>query len=171
MFSTGAALVHIFEHTVRRPDPSRGPLREPLKRVHVDRSPASVVDTVRRFFPVDAERLLKSRYQVINAWQPIRTIRKDPLALMDATSVTEADKISLKVVFPDRVDEGVSVRYRPSHRWFYLHEQTPAEVMLFKIFDTDGRARAVPHSAFVNPKFEAEAPRESIEIRALVFYD
>lgn len=43
---------------------------------------------------------------------------------------------------------------------------------LIKCFDskTDGRARRVPHSAFVNPEFENEEPRQSIEVRALVFH-
>jgi hypothetical protein len=35
----------------------------------------------------------------------------------------------------------------------------------------DGRARRIPHTAFVNPAHENERPRESIEVRALVFYD
>ena len=93
--------------------------------------------------------------------------------MIDATSISEADLIPQKLVFPDRIDEGLNVRFNPSHQWFYLREHTPAEVMLFKIFEskTDGRARGVPHSAFANPEFEAEAPRESIEVRALVFYD
>lgn len=46
---------------------------------------------------------------------------------------------------------------------------------LIKCFDSklDGRARRVPHTAFVNPETAAkeEYPaRESIEIRALVFH-
>lgn len=58
------------------------------------------------------------------------------------------------------------------HRWFYLFEQSPKEVMLIKCFDskTDGRARRVPHSAFVDEAFEDAEARESIEIRALVFH-
>jgi hypothetical protein len=47
------------------------------------------------------------------------------------------------------------------------------EVMLIKCFDSadDGRARFVPHSAFVDPTAPADAPpRESIELRTLVFY-
>jgi hypothetical protein len=53
-----------------------------------------------------------------------------------------------------------------------LRKQTPGEVVLIKCFDskTDGRARRVPHSAFVNEEFVDEAPRESIEVRALVFH-
>jgi len=48
------------------------------------------------------------------------------------------------------------------------------EVMLIKCYDSadDGRARFVPHSAFVDPTTPAGAPpRESIELRTLVFYD
>lgn len=44
--------------------------------------------------------------------------------------------------------------------------------MLIKCFDSklDGRARGAPHSAFVDQGAEAESPRESIEVRALVFH-
>jgi len=45
--------------------------------------------------------------------------------------------------------------------------------MLIKCFDskTDGRARRVPHSAFVDGERDGEGweKRESIEVRALVF--
>lgn len=44
---------------------------------------------------------------------------------------------------------------------------------MIKCFDskTDGRARAVPHSAFADPDAGDEVPaRESIEVRALVFH-
>ena len=45
--------------------------------------------------------------------------------------------------------------------------------MLIKCFDSklDGRARRVPHTAFVNPETETERARESIEVRALVFHE
>jgi hypothetical protein len=47
------------------------------------------------------------------------------------------------------------------------------EVLLLKCFDskTDGRARFAPHGAFVDPTTPRDAlPRESIELRALVFH-
>jgi hypothetical protein len=52
-----------------------------------------------------------------------------------------------------------------------LNQQTPGEVLLIKCFDskTDGRARRVPHSAFIDEERENEVTRESIEVRALVF--
>lgn len=27
--------------------------------------------------------------------------------------------------------------YSPDHKWYYLHHQTPEEILLFKIFDSD----------------------------------
>lgn len=59
------------------------------------------------------------------------------------------------------------------HRWYYLHGQDVDEVLLIKCFDSkvDGRARRVPHTAFVSAEHEDEAPRESIEVRCLVFYE
>jgi hypothetical protein len=47
------------------------------------------------------------------------------------------------------------------------------EALLIKCFDsaTDGRARFTPHSAFTDPTTPPTArPRESLEIRALVFH-
>jgi hypothetical protein len=58
------------------------------------------------------------------------------------------------------------------HKWHYLFKQEPNEVTLIKCFDSkmDGRARRVPHSAFIDEEFENEAARESIEVRTLVFH-
>jgi hypothetical protein len=47
------------------------------------------------------------------------------------------------------------------------------EALLLKCYDssTDGRARFAPHTAFTDPGTPADAPpRESIEIRSLVFH-
>jgi hypothetical protein len=47
------------------------------------------------------------------------------------------------------------------------------EALLLKCFDTrtDGTARFAPHTAFVDPTTPADAPpRESIEVRTLVFH-
>ena len=50
----------------------------------------------------------------------------------------------------------------------------PDEALLLKCFDskTDGRARFAPHTAFDDPTAPADVlPRESIEIRTLVFHE
>ena len=140
--------------------------------MHIDQSYKAGPDRVRRHFPDDAEHLLKGRYQIINVWRPIKTIFKDPLGVADANSVPDEDLLPVQLIYPDRVGETFTVHPNPEHRWYYLGKQTPQEVMIFKCFDSkeDGRARRVPHSAFVNPATEGESPRESIEVRTLVFH-
>ena len=84
----------------------------------------------------------------------------------------DEDLVPVQLIYPDRIGETFTVRPNPNHRWHYLRQQTPEEVMLIKCFDSkvDGRARRVPHSAFVDPSTEHEIARESIEVRALVFH-
>lgn len=78
----------------------------------------------------------------------------------------------IKLIYPDREGETLSVRANEKHKWHYLFGQTPEEPLLIKCFDskTDGRARRVPHTSFVDPEFTTAESRESIEIRALVFH-
>ena len=61
-----------------------------------------------------------------------------------------------------------------SHRWCYLHEQRPDEVVVFKQFDSlrrNGQAWRCAHTSFRIPGTEYLPPRQSIELRAFVFYD
>ena len=84
----------------------------------------------------------------------------------------DEELIPIKLIYPDREGETYAVRASVGHKWHYLNQQTPGEVLLIKCFDskTDGRARRVPHTAFVDEGHENEATRESIEVRALVFH-
>lgn len=79
------------------------------------------------------------------------------------------------------------VHFNPKQRWYYLSNQLPSELLVFRQADSDSRqgiqylkAKAiivliilagVPHASFDNP---LPAPansvvRESIEVRAIVF--
>jgi hypothetical protein len=117
--------------------------------------------------------LLATRTDCRKVWRPIKTIYKDPLAVADAHSVPEDDLVGAALIYPNRRGETFAVKPSPNHRWYFKYAQRPDEVTLIKCFDTikDGRARRVPHSAFTNPSEEDKDPRESIEVRALVFYD
>ena len=123
--------------------------------------------------PEEADHLLSKRYQIINVWRPIKKILKDPLTVASAHSVPDSDLVPVALIYPDRRGETLTVRPNPEHRWFYLYGQTPEEPLLIKCFDSklDGRARRVPHTAFVNSETINEESRESIEVRCLVFYD
>ena len=177
---TGASRVVVFDHTIRRripgaTDRTTGIPRQPVPRVHNDYTMKSGPQRVRDLLDGDASGLLRKRFSVINIWRPIRgPIQDAPLAVADAQSVDGDDLVATDLVYPDRTGEIYYVKFNPSHRWFYASAMRQDEVMLIKCFDSavDGRARFVPHSAFVDPTTPAGAlPRESIELRTLVFYE
>lgn len=177
--ATGASRVFIFDHTPRRrvrgvADRAPGTPRQPATRVHVDHTEKSAPQRVRDFFGDEAEELLRGRVQVINLWRPIRgPLRDAPLAVCDAGSVAPDDLVPADLVYRNRVGETYAVTYNPGHRWFYVPEMRPDQALLLKCYDsqTDGRARFAPHTAFDDPTAPADVlPRESIEIRSLVFH-
>ncbi len=171
--------VLIFDHTVRKrvegaPDVRDGTPRQPATRVHVDQTDLSGRNRVFEHLPQEANELVKGRVQVINLWRPIRgPLRDAPLAMCDGQSVEPGDLIASDLIYPNRSGETYSVKYNANHRWFYFPEMTADEALLLKCYDsaTDGRTRFAPHTAFIDPTTPADAaPRESIEIRTLVFH-
>ena len=142
--------------------------------MHIDQSYSASLNRVQHHLPELAPKLLKGRVEIINVWRPIHhPILKDPLAVADAHSVPDTDLVPVGLIYPDRRGETYTVKPNKGHKWYFLYGQTPEEVLLIKCFDTkvDGRARRVPHTAFVNKETEGERPRESIEVRALVFHE
>lgn len=175
---TGADRVFVFDHTVRKrvdgvADRDGGP-RQPVARVHVDHTDKSGPQRVRDLIPEEADELLKGRVQIINLWRPIRGPLKDsPLAVADARTVRFDELVGSDLVYPHRVGETYSVKFNPEHRWYYVPDMTPDEILLLKCFDSrkDGVARFAPHTAFADPTAPSDAaPRESIELRTLVFH-
>jgi hypothetical protein len=94
------------------------------------------------------------------------------------------------LVYPDYVVENRQVYHSQKQRWVYLSEQTPSEAWLFLQADTEdlsahpGESWAdvllryadvsqVAHTAFPMPGVGPAdvPPRESIEARALVYFD
>jgi len=165
----------VFDHTVRTADRAveRG-LRTPVRSVHNDYTEKSGPQRVRDLMGDDAETLLKNRFAIINVWRPIRgPVLDKPLGLCDAQTMAPGDIVPTDLKYPDRTGEVMSIAYNPAHHWFYFPRMQRNEAVLLKCFDstTDGRARFSAHSAFDDPTSPAGAPpRESIEIRTLVFY-
>jgi hypothetical protein len=176
---TGASRVVVFDHTIRRripgaTDRSTGIPRQPVPRVHNDYTVKSGPQRVRDLLGGEADGLLQKRFAVINVWRPIRgPIQDSPLAVSDARSIHDKDLVATDLIYPDRTGEIYYVKFNPGHKWFYAPAMRDDEIILIKCYDSvdDGRARFVPHSAFADPTTPAGAPpRESIELRTLVFY-
>ena len=168
----GASRVVVFDHNVR--NATRDGFAPPSRRVHNDHTVNSAPRRARDHLGAEADELLKGRFGIVNVWRPIRgPVLDSPLALCDAQSFTDADLIASDLVYPHVRGETSSVEFKPGHRWYYFSEQRADEALLIRVHDsaTDGRARLSFHTSFENPLAPADAPpRESIEVRALVFY-
>jgi len=175
---TGARRVEIFDHTLRSGDADARTvrkIREPVKAVHNDYTEWSGPQRVRDLLGGEAETLLKKRFAIVQTWRAIGgDIARDPLAIADARSIDFRDFIPAERRFPDRVGEIYQLAFSAAHRWYYFPRMRRDEVLVFKVYDSekDGRARFSTHSSFDDPTSPADAsPRESVEIRAFVFFD
>ena len=66
-------------------------------------------------------------------------------------------------------------RYSEGQKWYYFSDMDTDETILIKCFDSTtkpGVSRRCPHSAFEwRDGVDGSVPRESIEIRCLVFWE
>jgi hypothetical protein len=184
--ATGAADVFVFDHNVRSVEGAakgKAGVRAPVDGVHDDYTEMSGERRTRELLeaccPSD---LSHHRVALINAWRPIRGPVEDlPLAICDAQSVSAVDFVETDIehfgeddtTHPRHTGQIYSVHYNPEHRWFYVPDMQPHEVLLFKCYDSlkEGVARFTPHTGFSNPECPPEfIPRESIEARTIVIY-
>ena len=128
---------------------------------------------MRDLLPGDADALLAGRFAVINVWKPVvGPVESMPLAVCEATSMTQDDFVETELRYSDRTGEIYSVTHRPEHRWHYYPAMSATEALLLKCYDSDPAvARFTAHSAFVDPGSPADAPpRQSVEVRTLAFF-
>jgi hypothetical protein len=173
---TAATRVLVFDHNVRcRPRAKQGEpgVQEPVKVVHNDYTLKSGPQRVRDLLPAEAGELLKNRFAFINVWRPIKgPVQDTPLAVCDASSMSQQDFVKHNLIYPDRIGEVYSVTFNPKHRWFYFPMMQKNEAMLIKCYDSDStRVRFTAHTAFEDPTSPPDAaPRESIEARTIAFF-
>lgn len=175
---TGASKVVVFDHTVRTADRAveRG-LRTPVRSVHNDYTEKSGPQRVRDLLPpAEAEQRLKKRFAEYNVWRNIddHPIEMAPLGFVDSESIAPRDLAVCDLVYADRTGEIYIGVHNADHRWYYFPRMTRDEAILIKCYDSmkDGRARFSLHSAFDDPTSPKNPrPRQSIEARALAFFD
>jgi hypothetical protein len=174
---SGGKRVHIFDHTLRsgnNDERQEKLIREPVISAHNDYTEWSGPQRVRDLLPDEAETLLKGRVAIIQVWRAInKPIESNPLAMADARSIAFEDLLIAERRYPNRVGQTYRLAYNPNHRWVYFPRMTRDEALVFKVYDSlnDGRARFTAHTSFDDPSTPANAePRQSIEMRALVFY-
>jgi hypothetical protein len=174
--ATGAKKVVAFDHIARNAAKSGGgsAVKLPAGRVHNDYTAWSAPQRVRDLMGDEATELLKHRFAINNVWRPIAgPLLRSPLALCDASSLEYDNLVASDLRYPDRTGEIYAVTYNPTQRWCYFPKMQPDEVVLIGCYDSarKGAARFSAHGAFDDPQTPENAPpRESIEVRTLVFF-
>ena len=178
--ATGASKVVVFDHTIRVDDESkmnRLKVRAPVKGVHNDFTTRSAPQRVRDLLPAEeAEARLRKRYGSINIWRPIVSpVETKPLVICGYEGIDDRDLVAAERHYPDgRIGGIYYLMHNPDQRWYYFPRMVRDEVVLLKCFDsnTDGTARWTAHTSFDDPNsLPGAIPRESIEIRTLLFFD
>lgn len=151
---------------------------QPANGAHVDYGAKTVGDYTRQILPAEeAEERLAKRHMLFNLWRPVTTVESAPFALCDASTVSRDDLFPSEIVGGlggvDFSLWGLNLAYQPDHRWCWLPHQRPEEMMVFKLFDTDHDAvQFTAHTSFNPPDVPHDAaPRESIELRTIAYFD
>ena len=181
----------IFNHIVRNAHHTiakhGSDYKGPAGRPHVDITPKFAPEMLKTNISkmrseAEYESIIAGRWQVVNLWRPLATIKKDPLAVADFSFIAESDlapfmydRGEAKNIESYWVNSGLKDGQRDEelrHKWFYMHEQTPDEVLLFTNYDSDAEAKGkgVPHTAVLVQGTEGLPARQSIEMRACVCY-
>jgi hypothetical protein len=180
----GATRAYVFDHLVRRREPSRplmsfgqrsrGAHAGPAGRVHNDYTEASGRRRLSMVLNDPHSEAAVTRFCILTLWRAITPypVLDTPLAVCDARSVAADDLVASEIRYRDRTGEIYLVTHNPDHRWWYVPHMERDEVLVFKQYDSaTGVARFTPHAAFDHPDAPAGAPpRQSIEVRCLVTY-
>ncbi|KAK3350474.1 hypothetical protein B0H65DRAFT_545598 [Neurospora tetraspora] len=155
---------------------------KPVHAVHIDQSPLAATKRVKHHMGARANELLQRRFRIINVWRPLRhPVANYALAVCDGSTVQPQNLVAVDHVRKNYEGEGLYPLYDQGMKWYYLNRQTKDEVLFFKTYDSaEGvKARCCPHTSFKQSSGEQPVqeagdcsnatPRESIEVRALVF--
>lgn len=163
----------------------------PAHRCHIDLSipyaKTVITQHLHRFNKADqVDTVLAGKWQLLNVWRPLKTIHRSPLAVADSTTIPRSDQIDLKyerkfIVGGEerKLDVENNFTMAPSnegegkkHQFYYMYEQKPDEVVIFKTGESDESLAAGPvtHTAFEVPGTEHLPTRENIEVRVLAVY-
>jgi hypothetical protein len=189
-------------------DPTQGG-GKPSAKVHLDYTPSGARTHLRKYHPklteaaadiIKAENALLAegkdlkthykdsdgpRWAIYSIWRPLKTVRRDAIAVSDQRAVQPDDYVPTIMKFPylgqpemtgtHDIDSYLS-RYSEGHKWFWVKEQTPEEAVIITFYDSHAEKDGGPasggilHSSVELPGTEDEELRESLEVRCLCIW-
>lgn len=174
----GASRVVVFDHTRRSSSQAlreKNKARDPAGNAHTDYTDWSARNRLEAVMGAEAAALAEKRFAIVNVWRSTAGVIEEwPLALCTWDSVDDAHLHTVERRAYNRIGQTRHASFDAKNAWFWFPRMTRDEAILIKNYDTatDGRARYALHTSFEDPTSPANAaPRESIETRALVFFD
>ena len=124
------------------------------------------------------------RWALFSIWRPLKPVKRDPLALGDTRTFPGADYIPVNVRTPNLGEgregtheaESYLARYSEGHKWFWIEDMKPEEVLVIGLWDSsrekDGGCSSggTLHSSVELDGKENEEVRESLELRCLAIW-
>lgn len=158
----------VFDHSLREELSIK---RAPARHAHIDYTQNSALEQVQKHVSEqERQEWLSGHFAIINLWRPVdETVTSAPMGFILPQSLVRDDLIEIDLIYPQRKGEVTGCLYNNKHRWVYMKEMTPDEVVVFNMYDNSGRS-AVVHSAIDFEKSSKTHKRKSIESRVLVKY-
>lgn len=124
------------------------------------------------------------RYAAYSVWRPIKTVKRDPLAVADCRTLDKSELMrdEYRALSDNAKGEYMMENWvllppkeKGRAKYYWLPEQQPDEVLILKFADTQADedpnvAMCCAHGAAEIPGTEEEEPRMSIECRVLAFW-
>lgn len=163
---------------------------EPNRKVHIDYSMKGVREAARSFRKdikamaqeaLDAEDAGETvpRYAIYSMWRPLKTVKRDPLVICDWRTVDQSEVVEALYRSPSEIRDEYMVsacmilppKDVSKQKWYWLPQQTPEDVLVIKIGDTEeGAAGGCPHVSPIVHGTEDQEARSSVEVRVLAFW-
>jgi hypothetical protein len=102
----------------------------------------------------------------------INAVEDWPLAICDGSTVDPGDLVETDHVRRHYTGSTMYLKHNLSQKFCYMNRQSKDDVLIFKNFEPRKgvEGKYAPHASFQHPyPAEGLTPRESIEVRALVF--
>ncbi|KAM0456587.1 hypothetical protein ACHAPV_005093 [Trichoderma viride] len=146
----------------------------PAYKAHADLSYEGGLKALKAYLNEQELRHLcdgSSRFRIINCWRPLVAVVEDvPLAMCDRSSVQFADWLPYDRIDDTGPGEGMWLKQREWHKWYWYSQMTKHDVILFQSWDSEAPEFQghTPHAAFLNPAAKEDCePRASIEVRLI----
>ena len=133
------------------------------------------------------------RFASYSLWRPLRTPKRDPIAVSKWGSIPRRDFVKFEYRIPKEGGQGdltteaylikpatgsdgvKDKKMYENHRWYWLPEHKTQELLVIKLADSEAAVdeSCCPSTAHGSPMIkgtEDEEPRESVEVRVFAFW-